>query len=278
MGPGYNRARWGGSARSFAIRSRSSSRSSSHEDRVAAYLIREHERGRSLAEILEDPYVKNRTTPLERERLLDRPELIRALGDDVVTAARAETKLDLLSDLLLAGELDRFGADRDVPGGEAVRLEEDDVVGRAAARRSLPRRPPAARAPRASRGRRARRARSGRRTRASHCSTESQHTKTARSRTTLSSSRARGSLAPTAQTSAPGCSHSPRSTGSLEVVTVTTTSCSAGSRWLSAASAPTFLQNASGSSRSGSRRRRARCPAAPRGCRRPGSRPASRSR
>jgi hypothetical protein len=63
---------------------------SSHEDRVVAYLIREHERGRSLAEILEDPYVRNRTTPLERERLLDRPEVIRALGDDVVTATRAE--------------------------------------------------------------------------------------------------------------------------------------------------------------------------------------------
>jgi hypothetical protein len=61
---------------------------SSQEDRVAAYLIREHERGRSLSEILEDAYVKNRCTPAEVERLLDRPELIRALGDDV--AARAE--------------------------------------------------------------------------------------------------------------------------------------------------------------------------------------------
>ncbi|HEY7148486.1 MAG TPA: hypothetical protein VH420_03485 [Gaiellaceae bacterium] len=61
---------------------------SSQEDRVAAYLIREHERGRSLHEILEDPYVKNRCTQAEIDRLLDRPELIRALGDDV--AARAE--------------------------------------------------------------------------------------------------------------------------------------------------------------------------------------------
>jgi hypothetical protein len=61
---------------------------SSQEDRVAAYLIREHERGRSLHEILEDPYVKNRCSPAAVERLLDRPELIRALGDDV--AARAE--------------------------------------------------------------------------------------------------------------------------------------------------------------------------------------------
>jgi len=63
---------------------------SSHEDRVVAYVIREHERGRALAEILEDPYVRNRTTPLERERLLDRPEVVRALGDDVVTATRTE--------------------------------------------------------------------------------------------------------------------------------------------------------------------------------------------
>ena len=63
---------------------------SSHQDRVVAYLIREHERGRDLAEILDDPYVKNRTTPLERERLLDQPEVIRALGEDVVTATRAE--------------------------------------------------------------------------------------------------------------------------------------------------------------------------------------------
>ena len=64
---------------------------SSQEDRVAAYVIREHERGRALAEILDDPYVRNRCTPQETERLLDRPELIRALGDDVVSGVRAET-------------------------------------------------------------------------------------------------------------------------------------------------------------------------------------------
>ena len=58
-------------------------------DRIAAYVVREHERGRSLDEILEDPYVRNRATPEELARLLDRPELIRALGDDVVTTARS---------------------------------------------------------------------------------------------------------------------------------------------------------------------------------------------
>ena len=58
--------------------------------RIAAYVIREHERGRSLTEILDDPYIKNRTTPSERERLLDRPEVIRALGRDTVEAAKQE--------------------------------------------------------------------------------------------------------------------------------------------------------------------------------------------
>ena len=61
---------------------------SSAEERVAAYVIREHDRGRTLAEILEDPYVRNRLTPPQRERLLDRPELIQALGDDTVSAVR----------------------------------------------------------------------------------------------------------------------------------------------------------------------------------------------
>jgi hypothetical protein len=63
---------------------------SSSEERVAAYVIREHERGRSLAEILEDPYVRNRCSASERARLLDRPELIRAIGDDVVADTRSK--------------------------------------------------------------------------------------------------------------------------------------------------------------------------------------------
>ena len=64
---------------------------SSQDERLSAYVIREHERGRPLAEILEDPYVKNRTTAQERERLLDRPELIRAIGDDVIASVRGSS-------------------------------------------------------------------------------------------------------------------------------------------------------------------------------------------
>jgi hypothetical protein len=62
---------------------------SSKEDRVAAYVIREHERGRSLEEILEDPFVRNRLTPAQQARLLDRADIIRAVGDDTVKGARS---------------------------------------------------------------------------------------------------------------------------------------------------------------------------------------------
>jgi hypothetical protein len=60
------------------------------EERVAAYLIREHQRGRPLAEILDDPFVRNRCTPQERDRLLDRPEVVHAIGEDVVNGVRAD--------------------------------------------------------------------------------------------------------------------------------------------------------------------------------------------
>ena len=61
---------------------------SGKEDRIAAYVIREHERGRALAEILEDPYIRNRSTPQELARMLDSPEVIHALGESVVETER----------------------------------------------------------------------------------------------------------------------------------------------------------------------------------------------
>ena len=64
---------------------------SSKEERIAAYVIREHDRGRSLSEILDDPYIRNRATEREVARLLDRPEVIEALGHATVS----ETQNDL---------------------------------------------------------------------------------------------------------------------------------------------------------------------------------------
>ena len=58
-------------------------------DRLATYVLREHERGRPLTEILEDPYVKNRTTEEQRARLLDNPDIVRAIGEESIAQARA---------------------------------------------------------------------------------------------------------------------------------------------------------------------------------------------
>jgi hypothetical protein len=55
---------------------------------VIAYLTREHRRGRRLTEILQDRYVQNRLTVQQQARLLDRPEVVRALGEQDVDAAR----------------------------------------------------------------------------------------------------------------------------------------------------------------------------------------------
>jgi hypothetical protein len=63
---------------------------SSIEDRVAAYVVREHSRGRGLSDILADRYVENRLTPQQQRRLLDRPEIVHALGDDAVEETRRE--------------------------------------------------------------------------------------------------------------------------------------------------------------------------------------------
>ena len=61
---------------------------SSAEEHVARYVVREHQRGRSLDEILADKYVQNRLTAEQQARLLDRPEILEAIGRDDVEAAK----------------------------------------------------------------------------------------------------------------------------------------------------------------------------------------------
>jgi hypothetical protein len=63
---------------------------STQEERVAVYVIREHDRGRTLDDILDDPYVRNRLSPAEVARLLDRPDVIKAIGDDMAEAVKRD--------------------------------------------------------------------------------------------------------------------------------------------------------------------------------------------
>jgi hypothetical protein len=60
------------------------------EERIAQYVIREHHRGRPLGEILDDHYVTNRLSEEQIHRLLDRPEVIHALGEDLVARTREQ--------------------------------------------------------------------------------------------------------------------------------------------------------------------------------------------
>jgi hypothetical protein len=62
---------------------------SSIEERVATYVIREHGRGRSLEQILQDRYVQNRLSPEQQKRLLDRPDIVGAVPGEARETARA---------------------------------------------------------------------------------------------------------------------------------------------------------------------------------------------
>ena len=65
---------------------------SQSEERIAQYVIREHHRGRPLAEILQDHYVTNRLTPEQVRRLLDRPDIVEAVGRDLISLQRTPTE------------------------------------------------------------------------------------------------------------------------------------------------------------------------------------------
>jgi hypothetical protein len=62
------------------------------EDALAAYIVREHRSGRPLGEILEDAYLKNRATEEQRLRLLERPDVIRAVGEDTAAMAAEQVR------------------------------------------------------------------------------------------------------------------------------------------------------------------------------------------
>lgn len=61
------------------------------------YVIREHGRGRGLEEILQDRYVQNRLSTEQQRRLLDRPEIIRAISGDAREVARTSLEADSTS-------------------------------------------------------------------------------------------------------------------------------------------------------------------------------------
>ena len=61
------------------------------------YVVRQVTVGRHLSEVLDDPYVTNRSTPLERRALLEEPLVIDAVGTEVLDDLRSRIEA-LLND------------------------------------------------------------------------------------------------------------------------------------------------------------------------------------
>lgn len=57
--------------------------------RLVEYVVRQLRNERALSGVLEDPYVVNRLSPLERRALLEEPEVIEAASDGVLESMRA---------------------------------------------------------------------------------------------------------------------------------------------------------------------------------------------
>ena len=74
--------------------------STRREQYLTRYVLRETAKGRSLDEVLTDPYIRNRSTPEERARLIEQPEIVKAIGasriDELERAlGRRETPADV---------------------------------------------------------------------------------------------------------------------------------------------------------------------------------------
>jgi hypothetical protein len=54
--------------------------STRREQYLTRYALRETAKGRPLDEVLTDPYIRNRSTPEERARLIEQPEILKAIG------------------------------------------------------------------------------------------------------------------------------------------------------------------------------------------------------
>jgi len=63
---------------------------SAKHKRLIEYVVRQLKAHRNLEDVLEDPYVVNRSTALDRRALLEEPEVVEAAGEDVLERMRVE--------------------------------------------------------------------------------------------------------------------------------------------------------------------------------------------
>jgi hypothetical protein len=63
---------------------------SARHKRLIEYVVRQLGAGRDLDEVLDDPYVTNRSNVLDRRALLEEPEVIEAAGAEVLEHMRSQ--------------------------------------------------------------------------------------------------------------------------------------------------------------------------------------------
>lgn len=59
------------------------------EERVVEYVIREVHNGRRLMDVINDPYVRNRLSDAKVQNVLENPEVVDALEQEIQTAFQA---------------------------------------------------------------------------------------------------------------------------------------------------------------------------------------------
>jgi hypothetical protein len=59
---------------------------SAQHKRLIEYVVRQLGAGRSLQQVLDDPYVTNRSTTIDRRALLEEPEVVEAAGGEAAIA------------------------------------------------------------------------------------------------------------------------------------------------------------------------------------------------
>ena len=65
---------------------------SAKHKRLIEYTERQLRTGRDLDDVLQDPYIINRLTPVERLALLDEPEVVEAARDELLERMRADLR------------------------------------------------------------------------------------------------------------------------------------------------------------------------------------------
>jgi hypothetical protein len=68
------------------VRKLINSESAQHK-RLIEYVVRQLGAGRTLQQVLDDPYVTNRSTTMDRRALLEEPEVVEAAGGEAALAA-----------------------------------------------------------------------------------------------------------------------------------------------------------------------------------------------